>query len=190
MSNKRSLKKILLCNDCDCMPDTVFKLMKFMYRIYYFFRPPGKYLDKFGIKPGFTVVDYGCGPGAFIKGASDRAGETGLVYAIDVHELAISSVKEIIKRYELKNVVPLLSQENKSEIPDGSVDLIYALDMFHMVRDYSGFLGELKRISKPESRLILEDGHQSRKLTKQKILNSGSWEIVDEQKRFLTCKPL
>ena len=184
------LKKFILGTGCDRMPDPVFRLMIILYKIYYFFKPPEKYLEKFGIQPGFTVVDYGCGPGAFIKAASEKTGDKGRVYAIDIQALAISAVKKIIDRHNLKNVIPVLSRVIKSEIPAGTADLIYALDMFHMVKDHSGFLKELKRISKPDASLILEDGHQSRKLTKQKILGSGAWEIVEEQKRFLRCKPL
>jgi ubiquinone/menaquinone biosynthesis C-methylase UbiE len=135
-------------------------------------------------------VDYGCGPGAFIKSASDKIGEKGTLYAVDIQELAIISVEKIIAKHKLKNVIPMLSDGKNSGIPGGTADLIYALDMFHMVGDPSGFLRELKRIAKQNSTLIIEDGHQSRQLAREKILQSGCWEIIEEQRRFLSCKPL
>ena len=80
------------------MPDSVFWIMKQMFKIFYLFKPVDKYIATFGIKQGDTVVDYGCGPGAFIKSASLLAGETGTVFAVDLHEMAISSVNDLIKK--------------------------------------------------------------------------------------------
>jgi len=74
-------------------------------------------------------------------------------------------------------------------LPDEAADLIYALDMFHMVKDTGSFLKELNRISRKDGILIIEDGHQPRALSKEKIINSGYWEITGEEKRFLKCTP-
>ncbi len=183
------VKQLLFGNNTGKMPDLAFKFMQLSFKIYYFIRSPGKYLEKFAIKPGYTVIDYGCGPGAFIRSASKMVGDKGLVYAVDVQELAILSVRKIIKKYKLNNVIPVLSNGMTSSIADDIADLIYAFDMFHMVIDTSGFLQELKRIAKKDAILIIEDGHQPRTLSKNKIINSGCWEIKQEQKRFITCKP-
>ncbi|MFZ4564786.1 MAG: class I SAM-dependent methyltransferase, partial [Bacteroidales bacterium] len=67
--------------------------------------------------------------------------------------------------------------------------LVYALDMFHMVKDTDGFLAELRRLTKPDGVLYLEDGHQPRSMTREKVLKSGCWEVTEEPKRFITCKP-
>jgi ubiquinone/menaquinone biosynthesis C-methylase UbiE len=182
------MKKILLGYEIEKMPDSVFKIMKLFFKVYYFFKPAGRYLDKFGISPGDIVVDYGCGPGAFIKPASNLVGENGIVYAVDIHELAISSVKKLIQRYNLKNVSPVLIGATV-RIEDNTADLIFAIDMFHMVKDTDSFLRELNRIIKPDGILILEDGHQPRSLAKEKIIRSGCWKITLEEKKFLRCTP-
>ena len=172
------------------MPGSVFQIMKIFFRIYYFFKPVDKYIAMFGIEKGDTVIDYGCGPGGFIKSASVLAGETGKVYAVDLHEMAISSVNSLVKKYKLKNVKPVLASGNKVDIPDNSSDLIYAIDMFHMVKDTVTFLNELCRISKKTGRLIIEDGHQPRLLSIEKIRSSGCWKIQSENKRYLVCTPV
>ena len=61
--------------------------------------------------------------------------------------------------------------------------------MFHMVKDTGAFLKELHRLTKPDGTLYLEDGHQPRAKTKQKVLNSGCWEITEETKTFVKCNP-
>jgi len=58
-------------------------------------------------------------------------------------------------------------------IPPQSADVVYALDMFHLVKDSNGFLKKLCRITKVDGVLILEDGHQPSALSKNKVNSSG-----------------
>jgi ubiquinone/menaquinone biosynthesis C-methylase UbiE len=184
------MKNILFGNEVERMPDLAFRMMRIIFVIYYFFRPARKYLQKFGIKPGFTVVDYGCGTGAYIRDASSMVGENGIVYAVDIHELAISSAENLIRRHNLSNVRTILTDGNRTSIPDETADLVFAIDMFHMVKDTGSFLKELNRITRNEGILIIEDGHQPRALSREKILKSGFWKITREEKRFLICTPV
>jgi ubiquinone/menaquinone biosynthesis C-methylase UbiE len=184
------MKKVLFGNEIEKMPDFTFRMMKLFFIFYYFFKPARKKLRKFGIKQGSTIIDYGCGTGACIKDASLMVGEKGTVYAVDIHEMAMSSVEKLIKKHNLTNVITVITDGKKSEIPDGTADLIYALDMFHMVKDTTVFLKELCRMTKQEGTLIIEDGHQARSAAKEKILKSGSWKIIEEAKEFLKCSPV
>jgi ubiquinone/menaquinone biosynthesis C-methylase UbiE len=183
------MKNVLFGNEVERMPDVAFWFMKQLFKVYYFLKPVDKYIAGFGIKPGDTVVDYGCGPGAFLKRASLLAGETGMVYAVDIHEMAISAVSDLIQKNNLKNVKPVLAIGYSVVIPDNSADIIYAIDMFHMVKESDLFLKELFRITKSGGNLIIEDGHQPRSLSIQKINQSGCWRIIAEPKRFLQCSP-
>lgn len=184
------MKNKLFGNEVDRMPDIVFRFMKLLFIVYYFFKPASKYLQKFGIKPGNTVIDYGCGTGACIRAASFMVGKDGTVYAVDIHEMAISCVEKLIRKHNLTNVKTVLTDGYKSVIADETADLIYALDMFHMVKDTDSFLKEINRITRKNGILIIEDGHQPRALSKEKILRSGYWEINGEEKRFLRCIPV
>jgi len=183
------MKNRLFGNEVGRMPDSVFWIMKQMFKVYYLLNPVDKYISRFGIKQGDTVVDYGCGPGAFIKSASSLVGEKGLVYAVDLHEMAISAVEDLIRNNNLPNVKPVLADENRVAIPDNTADVVFAIDMFHMVKESDIFLKEICRITKDEGILIIEDGHQPRSLTIEKIKRSGCWNITEEQKRFLKCSP-
>jgi len=58
-------KQYICGNEIEKMPNITFRLMTFMK---WFFLPwLVKRLDLFGIQPGQTVIDYGCGPGFFLK---------------------------------------------------------------------------------------------------------------------------
>jgi len=176
-------------NEMDRMPNWAFKMMTFMFNFADKFKSPDKKLNPLNIQKGQTVVDYGCGTGRFLKPASGLVGESGSVYAVDIHELAIESANKMIIKYRLKNVHPVLTDGKSVNIPPQTADLVYAFDMFHMVSDTNGFLKELYRITKPDGILYLEDGHQPRAKAKEKVNNSGCWEIIEETKACLKCKP-
>ena len=173
------------------MSDVSFRGMEFLFRVIDFVHP---YIDKrvqgFGIQPGMTVVDYGCGPGRYTTSFAHLVGHEGRVFAVDIHELAIEGVKKRIQKQGLKTVTPILVKGYHSGIPDGVANITCAIDIFFAISDPTAFLKELRRITHPKGFLIIDDGHQSRKETKRKIAASGYWEITEESKDHLKCKPL
>ena len=58
------------------------------------FMPPKKLLADVDIKPGYHVLDYGCGPATFTKAIAKKIGPSGKLYALDIHPLAIKKVKK------------------------------------------------------------------------------------------------
>jgi ubiquinone/menaquinone biosynthesis C-methylase UbiE len=143
----------------------------------------------FGIKEGMTVVDYGCGPGRYTTRFARLAGASGKVYAVDIHPLAIETVKVKAAKEKLANITPVLAEGYSSGIPDHVADVVCAIDMFRGIKEPSAFLTELRRIAKPDGMLIIDDGHQPRAATKAKIQASGQWVISAETPDHLTCTP-
>ena len=176
--------------DIDRMPDIAFRMMALMFKIRDLFMQKDRVLDEFGIRQGQSVVDYGCGPGSYIRKASELVGTEGKVYAVDIHELAIEAVKKRIEKDNLRNVTAIVASNGRCPLEDKSIDLIYALDMFHMVANPDTFLKELNRIVRPEGVLFIDNGHQRRDEAKTKINASGAWEITDENPRYMKCRPL
>lgn len=174
----------------DRIPNWSFRLMHGWFALRDRFFPVGSLLDRFGITDGQTVVDYGCGPGSYLKRASELVGPFGRVWAVDIHELALEAVTKRIRKERLFNVTPLHTDGTIIPLADETADLIYALDMFHMVSRPSVMLAELNRICKETGVLFLDDGHQSRREAKSKIEASGCWQIVEENKRYLTLRPV
>lgn len=170
--------------------NSMYKMMVWTYKIQDMFSKPGDVLLRFEIKKGDTVVDYGCGPGRYIKKASELVGEKGKVIAADIHEIAIENVVRRIQRQTLKNVVPVLLGKNNEGVPESIADLVYALDMFHQVKDPVEFLSKIHRIIKENGFLYLEDGHQPREITLNKIAQSELWHVDSESDGYVRLKPL
>lgn len=171
------------------MSNTGFKMMKLTFNVIDSLFPyVSKRVKKFGIQEGMTVVDYGCGPGRYATKFAELVGENGKVYALDIHELAIEGVKKRIQKQNIKNIEPILIHGYNSTLPDGIADVVCAIDMFFLIKQPTEFFGELKRITRSNGTLVIDDGHQSRSETKQKIIDSGYWDIVEETKDHLKCK--
>jgi ubiquinone/menaquinone biosynthesis C-methylase UbiE len=185
-----SLRKRVQKRESERMSDISFRLMSITFNVVDFLYP---YIDRrvttFGIRQGMTVVDYGCGPGRYTIRFSKLVGETGRVYAVDIHPLAVEAVRRKIAEYQLQNVVPMLASGYDSPIPDHTADVVCALDMFFAIQMPAEFLGELKRITRQDGMLIIDDGHQPRAVTKKNILESGHWVIAEETRDHLKCRP-
>jgi ubiquinone/menaquinone biosynthesis C-methylase UbiE len=177
-------------NNRDRMPDLAFRIMSAIIALQELFpRRIDTRVLGFGIQKGQTVVDYGCGPGRYTVRFAKLVGEHGRVYAVDVQELAIESVKRKMDSQGLKNIVPIVARGYETGIPDHSADIVLALDMFFLVKDPSALLSEIRRILRADGLLILDDGHKSRKSTLEKIDQAGSWIIKESGRHHLRCIP-
>jgi len=184
------VKKYVFGNEMEVIPNIAFRVMSSMIRVRQFFSQNSKRLENFNIKNGFTVIDYGCGPGGYVKKAAQLVGEEGEVYAVDIHPLSAKYVQKIIRKNALTNVTPVLVQGHSCSLPSSVADLIYILDTFHMIKETNSFLQEIHRLLKSSGVLILDDGHQSRDKTKQKIAASGLWTVFEETEGYLKCRPV
>ena len=140
------------------MPDIAFKVMSFFLGLHHRFMDIGKRLEESGVQRGQTVLDFGCGPGHFTIAAAKRVGETGGVYALDIHPLAVKSVEGKARKEGLSNITTILSDRDTG-LPDESVDVVLLYDTIHMIADKRALLEELHRIVKPGGALSIWVGH-------------------------------
>lgn len=174
----------------DKMPDFAFRMMTAVMTLKdWMFPGVDKRVAEFGLLDGMIIVDYGCGPGRYTTRFAKLVGEGGKVYAVDIQGLALEYVKQKSTSLGLKNIIPILANGYETEIPSQSADMVFALDMFFGVSDPTALLTEIHRIVRPDGYLILDDGHQSRQKTLEKLNRSGKWKIVTESQDHLRCSP-
>ena len=140
------------------MPNFMFKCMTMVFKLRDLLQPRADIVNEAGIKPGYHVLDFGCGPGAYTESVSKKVGTSGKVYALDLHSLAIQSVQNIIDRKNLTNVETILA-DGQTGLPDGSVDLVLLYDVFHMLQTPQETLAEFHRILKPGGQLSVIEPH-------------------------------
>lgn len=172
------------------MSDCHFKFMSLGYKFRDFFLPRKKIVDEVGIKEGFHILDYGCGPGSYTVTASKLVGKSGRVYALDIHPLAIQKVKNIVSKYNLENVETIRS-DCETGLPDSSIDVVLLYDTFHTLSHPIMVLKELHRVLKPKGILSFSDHHMEEDGIVSKLTGEGLFRLSDKGKRtykFLKLK--
>ena len=140
------------------MSDFHFRVMSFGYRFRDRLQSRDDILKEVGIKPGFNVLDYGCGPGSYSIAAAGLVGGSGKVYALDIHPLAVKRVKNPVAQHKLTSVKTILS-DCATGLPDGSMDVVLLCDVYHSLSRPGEVLAELNRVLKTNGILAFNDHH-------------------------------
>jgi ubiquinone/menaquinone biosynthesis C-methylase UbiE len=138
--------------------DSLFRMMSLLFRIRDRFMSPRKHLEKVGIKEGQTVLDFGCGSGSYAIPAARMVGEKGIVYALDIHPLAMRAVERKANKERLTNITTILSHRDTG-LPDERIDVVLLYDTIHMIKDKRALLTELHRVMKPNGLLSILARH-------------------------------
>lgn len=163
------------------MSNIRFKFMSFGYKFRDFFLPRKNTLKEAAIKPGFHVLDYGCGPGSCTFLLAKLVGTSGRIYALDIHPLAIQMVQRIATKKHLINVETIRSG-CETGLPDKSVEVILLYDTFHELSDPNGVLKELYRVLKPHGILSFSDHHMKENEIIFKVTGSGFFRLSRKNK--------
>ncbi|MCD6472709.1 class I SAM-dependent methyltransferase [Candidatus Aerophobetes bacterium] len=163
-------------------PNFHFKLMSFTYKFRDLFSPRKNILKEVGIKPGFHVLDYGCGPGGYITATAELVGKSGKIYALDIHPLAIQMVQNIASKKQLTNVKTICS-DCKTGLPDNSIDVVLLYDIFHDLNDPNGVMKELHRVLKPDGILSFSDHHMKEDEILSKMTNKGLFRLLKKGRK-------
>jgi ubiquinone/menaquinone biosynthesis C-methylase UbiE len=116
---------------------------------------PDKAIAALAISPGATVADVGAGSGYMTARLAVAVGPTGRVYATDVQPEMIEKLKARVNAANLQNVTPVLSTADDPRLPEGAIDLILMVDVYHELAAPQRVLQQLKRALKPAGRLVL-----------------------------------
>jgi len=159
-----------------------FRMMSLTFVFRDFSVPRMEILKEVGIKAGSRVLDFGCGPGGYVVPASTLVGESGKVYALDIHPLAIRSVQRLISVKGLANVETILS-DCQTGLPDESVDVSLLYDTYHNLSEPEGVLKELHRVLKPDGLLSFSDHHMKAEKIMAKVTSGGLFRLRNRGKR-------
>ena len=116
------------------------------------FQPPHRLIERSGIEAGMTVLDLGCGSGAFTTAVARAVGEQGKVYALDIQPAMLKQLERKLAEAgnrDIRNVE--LKQASAYDLPfeDGALDLVYMVAVLPEIPDRGRALREIRRVLKP-----------------------------------------
>jgi ubiquinone/menaquinone biosynthesis C-methylase UbiE len=116
---------------------------------------PEQIMDALGIAEGSKVADIGAGSGFFTIRLARRVGRNGVVYAQDIQQPMLESIKRRVTREGLQNVETRKSTAEDPNLPLGALDAVLVSDTYQEVaaEDRVAFLRKLSATLKPNGRI-------------------------------------
>lgn len=158
------------------MPKIGFKCMSLAFKFRDFLLPRKFVLEEVDIKPGFHILDFGCGPGSYSVIASELVGHTGKVFALDIHPLAIQRVQKTASKRKLTNLTTICS-DYLTDLENSSIDVVLLYDTFHHLSNPDLVLEELHRILKPHGILSFSDHHMREETILSDLTDKGLFNL-------------
>ena len=88
-------------------------------------------LEALQIQPGQTICDLGCGNGFYTLELARRVGPEGTVYAVDIQPQMLRLLVTRARQEKLFNIQPILGTFIDPRLPEGDVDLVFCVDVYH-----------------------------------------------------------
>lgn len=125
-----------------------------------FLQPTQRVLERSGIHKGMTVLEIGCGNGAYIPAAARMVGPKGSVLALDVQPEMLRLLEDELNKQEnlsISNVV--LHQADATQLPfeNEQFDVVFMVAVLSEIPDVPKALKEVKRVLKPDGRFAVTE---------------------------------
>jgi len=125
-----------------------------------FFYRPDRLAERF-VQPGDLVLDFGCGPGFFTREFAKRAGDTGMVFAVDLQAEMLKILREKLER---EGLMPRIRTHQctpdtigLSPEWDTRIDIAFTIFVVHEVPDSKKLFREIHSLLIPGGLVFLTE---------------------------------
>ncbi len=112
-------------------------------------------LEAMALRPGQTIADIGSHQGYMTLKFSNKVGNTGKVYAVDVSRNQLRVLDELIEDQKITNVETVLGDYDDPKLPEASLDIAFIMDAYHEMDDYEDILQHVRKALKPGGKLVI-----------------------------------
>ncbi|UCH96567.1 MAG: class I SAM-dependent methyltransferase [Candidatus Aminicenantes bacterium] len=116
---------------------------------------PDKVLEVIGVKPGMVIGEPGAGRGYFTFKLARKVGPRGKIYANDIVEKDLNTIKKRAKREGFTNIVTIKGEIEDPLFPVDELDMVFMSYVLHDMSRPKAFLINLKPYLKPEAPLVV-----------------------------------
>ncbi|MDG2382812.1 MAG: methyltransferase domain-containing protein [Pirellulaceae bacterium] len=112
-------------------------------------------LKNLNVKPGMTVCDMGCGNGFYTLQLAELVGARGKVLAVDIQPEMLRLMQARAAEKNLQNIQSILGTVADPKLPEGQVDLILCVDVYHEFSHPEEMLAAMRKSLKPDGAIVL-----------------------------------
>ncbi len=116
---------------------------------------PSEVLKQLDLKPGMVVCDLGCGNGFYTLLMAPQVAPAGKVLAVDIQQEMLHLLELRSRSEGIDNVEPVLGTIVDPHLPDGQVDLVLMVDVYHEFSHPQQMLAALRKSLSPTGLIVL-----------------------------------
>ena len=109
------------------------------------------------LKPGYNVLDVGCGTGEDVISMGEIVGAEGRATGIDISQTMISEAQKRVAEQHLTNVEFAVKNAESLDLADESFEGCRADRVLQHLKDPDKAMGEIIRVAKKEGRIVVVD---------------------------------
>ncbi len=122
---------------------------------------PKELVQAMGLQRGMTVADVGTGVGYMLPFLSRAVGRQGKVIGEDIFDDFLASAKQVAQNQNLANVTFVKGTDSDPNLPEGQVDQVLVLDVYHHFDYPEKMLAGIHKALKPGGKLVIVEYYKS-----------------------------
>jgi GPH family glycoside/pentoside/hexuronide:cation symporter len=144
---------------------------------------PERVIESLEIAPGDRVAEIGAGDGYWLPWLSRAVGPSGHVFAVEVDEAKLATLRELADREGLDNVVVVHGAYADPRLPDGAIDLVLTCLTYHHIDARPAYFRDLRRDLSERGRVAHLDDRDDVSAPIRWLQSDGHWSNVEEMQR-------
>ncbi len=160
------------------------------------FSKPNDLIEAMDIYGPMKIADFGAGAGFFTLPIAEKISEEGRVYALDIQEGPLESLRREAQNRNLHTIETIranLEQKNGSHLKDSSLDRVFAANILFQTQDKLALFAEAYRILKKGGTLTIVEWdpdalprmgprheHRLSKTSLRELVARAGFEVVRE----------
>ena len=125
-------------------------------------QPPGQIMDAVGVRAGMRIGEAGAGEGYLTFHLARRVGDRGVIYANEISEGDLETIRDRARREGVDNIVTVLGDIEDPLFPERDLDMVIMVYVLHHLDRPIEFLQNLEGYLKPDAPVvIIEKNHNT-----------------------------
>jgi len=119
-------------------------------------------MDAVGVRAGMRIGEAGAGEGYLTFHLARRVGDRGVVYANEISEGDLETIRNRARREDVDNIVTVLGEIEDPLFPERDLDMVIMVYVLHHLDRPIEFLQNLEGYLKPDAPVvIIEKNHNT-----------------------------
>jgi ubiquinone/menaquinone biosynthesis C-methylase UbiE len=118
-------------------------------------QPPEKVMDVAGVRAGMRIGEVGAGEGYLTFPLARRVGNRGVVFANEISESDLETIRDQAQREGIGNIVTVLGDVEDPLFPESDLDMVIMVYVLHHLDRPVEFLQNLSGYVKPGAPIVI-----------------------------------